>query len=134
MVTRLILVAALAVGLGAPVGRAASSACPATRKAITRPAILGSVFPTPPRYVYTTAKRKNGAAIVTGYMKEGMGQAYQDWWSTIAGSGRYHGFPQEGPTHTLIRFKAWKGSEHGQVDVWLTCKNRVGAVITYYEK
>lgn len=128
MATRLlVLIAALAAA-------AAAQACPAPPKAIPRPAVLGPVFPTPPGYFYTSGRRRNGAAIVTGYMKVGMTGGYAAWWSTITGSGRYHGFPFEGKTHTIIRFTAWKGAEHGQVDVWLTCKNRVTAVITYYAR
>lgn len=134
MTARLVLIALLAAALVAPVGHATSSACTAPAKAVPRPAVLGPVFPTPPRYVYTYGKRRNGAAIVSGYMKESMMQGYEDWWSTITGSGRYHGFPHEGRTHTVIQFKAWTGPEHGQVDIYVTCAKRLSAVITYYAK
>lgn len=134
MTTRMGALAAVLLAVAATVADAAPASCPPLPKAIARPAVLGPVFPTPRGYVYTSGKRKTGAAIVSGYLKTSMTAAYEAWWSTITGSGRYHGMPHVGRAHTVVGFKAWSGPEHGQVDIYKTCDKRVTAVITYYAR
>src|SRR3954468_18831050 len=111
-----VVLLAVAAAVAGGVGGAPPASCPPLPKAVARPAVLGPVFPTPRGYVYTSGKRKSGAAIVSGYLKASMTAAYGAWWSTITGSGRYKGTPHIGRTHTVVGFKAWSGPEHGQVD------------------
>ena len=136
-----LLLLVLAAALAAP----AQAACPRAPKSIGRPAMLGSVFPTPRVFTYTGAKRgKNGAAVVTGYstfdttlptVHNLVENAMVSWFNTIAGSGRYHADQKFGNTHSIVPFKAWSGTDHGQVDIYKTCSSkRVIAVITLYEE
>jgi hypothetical protein len=57
------------------------------------------------------------------------------WFNTIVGSGRYHADEKYASPHSAVPFKAWSGTEHGQVDIYKTCSpTRVIAVITLLEK
>lgn len=121
----------LLAAAGATFGRAATAGCPAAPKAIPRPAMLGAAFPTPRGYFYTSAKRRNGAAIISGYSNQDMRGAWASWTSVVVG-GRFTDQWHEGKTHSEIFFKSRIGKEHGRVDLYATCRKRVTAVITDY--
>jgi hypothetical protein len=125
------MVAAAALGAGtASPASPSTPVCGRAPKAIPRPAMLGPL-PTPRGYVYTAAKRRNGAAVVAGYSKGKLQDLRLVWRNTIIGGGRWKVDHDEQHGNTvLLTFQGFDDPSKGQVQLVEACKGRIVATLT----